>query len=104
MEASIALYQKDKKIFETDPVRVSRLSEKRPGTLPIWLQLPASKLQLGRYDCQINLIDEFGRKFAFPRTVLAVLSTTPEKPVALQLPISTSTPAPIRTRNSLGVA
>ena len=71
--ASVALYQNNKKVFETDPVRANRLNDKRPGTLPVWLQVPASKLQLGRYECQINLIDEFGRKFAFPRTALAML-------------------------------
>ncbi|MBV8526221.1 MAG: VWA domain-containing protein [Acetobacteraceae bacterium] len=76
VEASIALYQNNKKVVETDPVRASRLNEKRPGTLPIWLQVPAAKLQLGQYECQINLIDEFGRKFAFPRTALAVVPNT----------------------------
>ena len=79
VEATVALYQNNKKVFETDPVRVSRLNDKRYSTLPVWLQVPAAKLQLGKYDCQINLIDEFGRKFAFPRTALAVLPTTGEK-------------------------
>lgn len=80
VEASVALYQKDKKVFETEPVRANRLNDKRVGTLPVWLQVPASKLQLGEYQCQINLIDEFGRKFAFPRSTLAVLPVTAEKP------------------------
>jgi VWFA-related protein len=75
VEASVALYQKTTKIFETEPVRVNRLIGSRAGTLPIWLQMATAKLPLGRYDCQINLIDEFGRKFAFPRTVLAILPT-----------------------------
>ena len=73
VEASVALYQNNKKVFETAPIRANRLNEKRVNTLPVWLQLPASKLQLGQYECQINLIDEFGRKFAFPRTALAVV-------------------------------
>jgi VWFA-related protein len=76
VEASVALYQNSNKVLETEPVRASRLNEKRPGTLPIWLQVPAAKLQLGQYECQINLIDEFGRKFAFPRTALAVIPNT----------------------------
>jgi len=79
VEASIALYQNNKKVFETDPVRANRLNDKRTGTLPVWLQIPASKLQLGQYECQVNLIDEFGRKFAFPRTTLAVLPASGEK-------------------------
>lgn len=80
VEATIALYQNNKKVFETAPVRANRLNDKRYGTLPVWLQVPAAKLQLGKYDCQINLIDEFGRKFAFPRTALAVLPVSGEKP------------------------
>lgn len=73
IEASLALYKDDKKVFETSPVRANRLNEKRNATLPVWLQVPVSKIEPGEYQCQINLIDEFGRKFAFPRTSLAVL-------------------------------
>jgi hypothetical protein len=73
VEASVALYSGEKKIFESAPVRANRLSTKREGALPVWLQLPISKIEPGNYKCQVNLIDELGRKFAFPRTQLAVL-------------------------------
>ena len=77
VEATLALYQNDKKVFETAPVRANRLNDKRVGTLPVWLQVPIAKVPPGKYQCQVNLIDEFGRKFAFPRTALAVLPSTP---------------------------
>jgi len=73
VEATLAFYQKQKKVFESPPVRANRLTENREGTLPVWLQVPVSNFKPGRYDCQVNLIDEFGRKFAFPRTSVAVL-------------------------------
>ncbi len=73
VEATLALYQNNKKVFESQPVRANRLSEKREGTLPVWLQMPVASVPAGKYDCQVNLIDEFGRKFAFPRTAMAVL-------------------------------
>jgi hypothetical protein len=73
VEATLAFYQGKKKIFETQPVRANRLNESREGTLPVWLQLPVAQIQPGRYDCQVNLIDEFGRKFAFPRRSIAIL-------------------------------
>jgi hypothetical protein len=73
VEATLAFYQKDKKVFETKPIRANRLSDKRTGTLPVWLQMAVADIQPGKYDCQLNLIDEFGRKFAFPRTPMAVL-------------------------------
>ena len=73
VEASVALYRDKKKIFETPAVRANHLSDDREGTLPVWLQFPTSSIPAGRYDCQVNLIDEFGRKFAFPRTSIAFL-------------------------------
>ncbi|MGA8029060.1 MAG: VWA domain-containing protein, partial [Bryobacteraceae bacterium] len=72
VQASLALYRDKKKVFETAPVRANRLAEKRGGTLPVWLQVPM-QMEPGEYQCQVNLIDEFGRKFAFPRTPLAIL-------------------------------
>ncbi len=72
VQASVAFHQENKKIFESAPVRANRLSETRDETLPVWLQVPISKLAPGKYACQVNLIDEFGRKFAFPRSPLAV--------------------------------
>ncbi len=73
VEATLAFYQNNKKVFESQPVRANRLYEKRDGTLPVWLQVPVASVGPGKYDCQVNLIDEFGRKFAFPRTSMAVL-------------------------------
>lgn len=73
VEASIALYRNRQKVFETPPVHANRLTDTRDSTLPVWLQVPLAGIQPGRYDCQLNLIDEFGRRFAFPRTSLAIL-------------------------------
>ncbi len=80
VEASLALYRNGKKIFESPPVRANRLNEKRPNTVPVWLQFPVSRIQPGKYECQVNLIDEFGRKFAFPRSSLAVLAKAAGEP------------------------
>jgi hypothetical protein len=77
VEASVALYSGKKKMFESARVRANRLSTKREGALPVWLQIPVSKIEPGNYKCQVNLIDELGRKFAFPRTELAVLGPGP---------------------------
>ncbi len=79
VEATLALYSGQKKIFESAPIRASRLSAKRTGALPLWFQVPISKIEDGKYACQVNLIDEFGRKFAFPRTELAVVGAEPHK-------------------------
>jgi VWFA-related protein len=75
VQTSLALYRENKKVFETPPVRASRLDVKREGTLPINLQAAISKIEPGRYESQVNVIDEFGRKFAFPRTGLAIVAS-----------------------------
>ncbi|MGI8959484.1 MAG: hypothetical protein ACR2IV_06955 [Bryobacteraceae bacterium] len=77
VEASLALYSDQQKIFESPPMRATRLSTKREGAVPVWLQVPIPKIEPGKYKCQVNLIDGLGRKFAFPRTELAVVGTGP---------------------------
>lgn len=79
IQASFAVYGNNKKIFESAPVRASRLNEKREGTLPVWLQIPLATIPPGKYEGQLNLIDQFGKKFAFPRTSLAVLADDTKK-------------------------
>ena len=73
VQAALALYQGDKKVFESRPVRTNKLDPGRPGTLPLWVQVPLANIQPGKYICQVNLIDSFGRKFAFPRVSMAIL-------------------------------
>jgi hypothetical protein len=48
------------------------LAATRPNAVPVELQVPLKGLAPGRYTCQLNVIDEVGRKFAFPRQALAV--------------------------------
>ena len=87
VEASLAFYKDNKKFFETAPVRANRLLATREGALPVRLTVPLEKITPGKYECQLNVIDEFGRKFAFPRATIALLqavpvTTQPEKPPA----------------------
>jgi VWFA-related protein len=77
VSASLALYKDNKKVYESPAIRATRLSETRSETLPVWLQMSMVKIPPGKYDAQVNLIDEFGRKFAFPRASLAVLASQP---------------------------
>jgi hypothetical protein len=89
VQASLALYKDNKKVFESPAIRANRLTENREGTLPVLMQIPLESIAPGKYDCQINLIDDFGRKFAFPRTSMAIL-TTPKAPVPQAKPAATS--------------
>jgi VWFA-related protein len=67
--------RKGVKAFEVGPVDATRLAATRPGAVPVQIQVPLKDLAPGRYICQIDVIDLLGRKFAFPRAPLVVLST-----------------------------
>jgi len=81
--ASLAFYQGDKKVLETPAVRANRTNPKRQGVLPLRLQTLLKSLPAGQYVCQINVIDQLGHKFAFPRSSIVVLADeAPAKPAA----------------------
>ncbi|MGA3072505.1 MAG: VWA domain-containing protein [Bryobacteraceae bacterium] len=72
--ATVAFYQGDKKVMETPAVRVNRINAKRQGVVPLRLQTLLKTLPAGEYVCQVNVIDQLGHKFAFPRSSIVVLA------------------------------
>ena len=64
--------QKGAKTFEVPEIAFTQLAATRPGAVPVNIQVPLRNIAPGRYICQINVIDEAGRKFAFPRAALVV--------------------------------
>ncbi|MGA7410845.1 MAG: VWA domain-containing protein [Bryobacteraceae bacterium] len=94
--ANLAFYRDGEKVFESKPVRANRLNTDHPEILPMNLQLPVSQLTPGRYTCQLNVIDEFGKKFAFPRTSMVVMAA--DKPA--EKPPEKVVPATIQTKPS----
>ncbi|HXE62199.1 MAG TPA: VWA domain-containing protein [Bryobacteraceae bacterium] len=78
--ATISFYRGKTKSFESQPVRLDTFALKRAQTLPIKLQASLAQLAAGRYTCQVNIVDEAGRKFAFARTEIVVLPN--QKPAA----------------------
>lgn len=73
VSANVSFFLGDKKAFESPSVRLSDLAKTRRATLPLQFQVPLAKLLPGQYTCQINIVDEIGRKFAFPRSSVVVL-------------------------------
>jgi VWFA-related protein len=73
VSAELTLYQGAKKTFESNPLQVRKLAENRPGVLPLQFQVPLAKLNAGAYTAQVNVVDDLGRKFAFPRSTLFLL-------------------------------
>ncbi len=72
--ANLALFHGTHKVLETSQVRANHLDLKRDNVLPLRLTAQFNDLKPGQYTCQLNVIDEFGRKFAFPRTPLFVMA------------------------------
>jgi VWFA-related protein len=76
--ADLALYQGDRKVLETQAVRVNRPDAKRENVIPLRLQASLKDQKPGKYMCQVNVIDELGRKFAFPRMPVVLLAAKDE--------------------------
>ncbi len=73
VKVSMALFNKaGAKAFEVAPLEMTQIADSRPDTVPVKLQIPLKDLAPGEYTCQINVVDEVGRKFAFPRTQLVI--------------------------------
>ncbi|HEV2200089.1 MAG TPA: VWA domain-containing protein [Bryobacteraceae bacterium] len=73
--ANLTLFNGTRKVMDTPQVYMTRLDSKRDRVLPVRLTIPFTDLKPGQYTCQINVIDELGRKFSFPRTPLFVMAT-----------------------------
>jgi VWFA-related protein len=64
--------QKGDKAFDVGPLDFTQVADTRPEAVPVNIQVPLKDIAPGKYTCQINVVDEAGRKFAFPRTTLVV--------------------------------
>ena len=74
LTAEVELLLGARKVYTSPPVRVSKLATSRPGVAPFAFQIPLAKLPPGQYVSQVNVIDENGRKFAFPRNEVVLLA------------------------------
>ena len=87
VQAQVALYRGARKVYNSAPLEVTKLNPNRPGMVPFTFQIPLAKIPTGQYTAQVTVIDETGKKFAFPRNSIIVLpeqtaSAPPAAPVA----------------------
>lgn len=74
IKVSLSLFnQKGAKAFEVGPIDARQTATTRPEAVPVNIQIPLKDIVPGRYRCQINVVDEAGRKFAFPSAELVVM-------------------------------
>jgi len=63
--AFVSLYAGQKKALETQPIEVQSGSTNRLKTMPIQFSIALTALALGKYDCQVTVLDPTGQKAAF---------------------------------------
>jgi hypothetical protein len=74
VKVSMSLFnQAGAKAFEIGPLDATQLTGTRPETVPVSFTIPLKDLAPGRYTSQINVVDQIGRKFAFPRSAMVVV-------------------------------
>ena len=73
VKVTLSLFNKKSvKTFEVGPVEATQLVATRPEAVPVQIEIPLKDVTRGEYVCQINVVDEVGRKFAFPRAPIIV--------------------------------
>ena len=73
VKVSLSLFnKKSAKTFEVGPIEATQLAATRPEAVPVQIAIPLKDVTRGEYVCQINVVDEVGRKFAFPRAPIIV--------------------------------
>jgi hypothetical protein len=71
--ATVELMQGARKAFTSPPVRVDKLGTGRPNMAAFNFQVPLARLAPGEYVSQVDVFDNLGQKFAFPRNSLVVV-------------------------------
>jgi len=91
---SLELIQGSTKVYETPVVQAKAVNVQGRDAVSFELDVPLSGLKPGSYICQLNVIDDAGGSFAFPRFAVLVR----DQPVVAAPPAPASgapaTPAP----------
>jgi len=70
--SSLAFFRGNMKAYETPQVEVQQLNAPNRKAAVFQLDVPLTQLKPGFYTCQVNVIDDIGGKFLFPRLALLV--------------------------------
>lgn len=78
--SSLELIQGSTKVYETPLVQARANNVDGRDAVSIELDVPLTSLKPGPYVCQLNVIDDAGGSFAFPRFAVLVREPTPATP------------------------
>ena len=71
--AFVSFYQGQTKVFETQPMAVTRTSTSRLGTVPLSFSIGLNQLPAGQYDCQVTVLDPTAMKGTFWQAPIMVV-------------------------------
>ncbi|RPI11910.1 MAG: VWA domain-containing protein, partial [Acidobacteriales bacterium] len=71
--ATLSLYRGKVKAFETEPLQVTDGLNPMTKAVPVRFAFPLSKLEPGRYLCQVSVLNPAARRFAFWRAPMVLL-------------------------------
>ena len=70
--SNVVFFHGRTRVYETPLVEVQALTDAGRKAAAFQLDVPAAELKPGLYTCQVNLVDDIGGTFAFPRLALYV--------------------------------
>jgi hypothetical protein len=74
--SNVAFFQGKAKVYESSLVEMTELNAQARKAAVFQLDVPLTPLKPGFYTCQVNVIDDAGGHFLFPRLALLVSSVT----------------------------
>jgi VWFA-related protein len=75
--SSLELIQGSTKVFETPLVQAKAINVENRDAVAVEMDVPLAGLKPGAYLCQLNVIDDAGGSFAFPRFAMLVRDAAP---------------------------
>ncbi len=82
------------KVYETPLVEAKEVNTPVRNAVAFQFDLPLAQLKAGLYTCQINVIDDAGGSFSFPRTAMLIRDAQPAPSAPPVARPASSTPSP----------
>jgi hypothetical protein len=73
---SIEFLQGESKVYETKPIVAHEMTAPDRKAVIFQMEIPLQSLKPGFYTCQINVIDDAGGNYAFPRWPILIKAAT----------------------------
>ncbi len=78
------------KVYETPLIEADAINVPEREAVEFQFDVPLTQLKPGTYVCQVNVVDDAGGSFSFPRMALKVQGSAPASPAAVAAPPKTA--------------